>query len=98
MSKNSSAAIFYTGFAGGAFLVFSVKKEGLYIIFFVLISIMAWITCLGLEDDLLDIIVVFDSLALRYICLLAVLSVFIIQYYVVSAISKSYSQYLYQAN
>jgi hypothetical protein len=44
VSKNSSAAILYTGFAGGAFLVFSVKKERAYIILFVLISIMAWIT------------------------------------------------------
>ncbi len=44
VSKNSSAAILYTGFASGAFLVFSVKKERAYIILFVLISIMAWIT------------------------------------------------------
>jgi hypothetical protein len=33
VSKNSCAAILYTGFAGGAFLVFSVKKERAYIIF-----------------------------------------------------------------
>ena len=78
VSKNSSAAILYTGFAGGAFLVFSVKKERAYIIFFVLISIMAWITRWGLEDDLLVIMVVSDPLALRYVDLLAVLSVFII--------------------
>jgi len=78
VSKNSSAAILYTGFAGGAFLVFSVKKERAYIIFFVLISIMAWITRWGLEDDLLGIMVVSDPLALRYVDLLAVLSVFII--------------------
>ncbi len=32
VSKNSSAAILYTGFAGGAFLVFLVKKERAYII------------------------------------------------------------------
>lgn len=47
VSKNSCAAILYTGFAGGAFLVFSVKKERAYIIFFVLISIMAWIARWG---------------------------------------------------
>ena len=76
VSKNSCAAILYTGFAGGAFLVFSVKKERAYIIFFVLISIMAWITRWGLEDDLLGIMVVSDPLALRYVDLLAVLSVF----------------------
>ena len=75
VSKNSSAAILYTGFAGGAFLVFSVQKERAYIIFFVLISIMAWITRWGLEDDLLGIMVVSDPLALRYVDLLAVLSV-----------------------
>ena len=101
VSKNSSAAILYTGFAGGAFLVFSVKKERAYIIFFVLISIMAWITRWGLEDDLLGIMVVSDPLALRYVDLLAVLSVFIIliiQYSAVGTISKSYSRYLYQAN
>ena len=78
VSKNSCAAILYAGFAGGAFLVFSVKKERAYIIFFVLISIMAWITRWGLEDDLLGIMVVSDPLALRYVDLLAVLSVFII--------------------
>ena len=101
VSKNSSAAILYTGFAGGAFLVFSVKKERAYIIFFVLISIMAWITRWGLEDDLLGIMVVSDPLALRYVDLLAVLSVFIIliiQYSAVGTISKSYSRYLYEAN
>ena len=101
VSKNSSAAILYTGFAGGAFLVFSVKKERAYIIFFVLISIMAWITRWGLEDDPLGIMVVSDPLALRYVDLLAVLSVFIIliiQYSAVGTISKSYSRYLYQAN
>ena len=101
MSKNSSAAILYTGFAGRAFLVFSVQKERAYIIFFVLISIMAWIIRWGLEDDLLGIMVVSDPLALRYVNLLAVLSVFIIliiQYSAVGKISKSYSRYRYEAN
>ena len=36
---------------------------------------MAWITRWGLEDDLLGIMVVSDPLALRYVDLLAVLSV-----------------------
>ena len=75
MSKNSCAAILYTGFAGGVFLVFSVKKERAHIIFFVLISIMAWISRWGLEDDLLGIMVVSDPVALRYLDLMAVLSV-----------------------
>ena len=75
VSKKSSAAILYTGFAGRAFLVFSVQKERAYIIFFVLISIMAWITRWGLEDDLLGTMVLSDPLALRYVDLLAVLSV-----------------------
>ena len=62
---------------------------------------MAWITRWGLEDDLLGIMVVSDPLALRYVGLLAVLSVFIIliiQYSAVGTISKSYIRYLYQAN
>ncbi|MBL6640974.1 MAG: response regulator [Rhodobacteraceae bacterium] len=62
---------------------------------------MAWITRWGLEDDLLGIMVVSDPLALRYVNLLAVLSVFIIliiQYSAVGTISKSYSRYLYEAN
>jgi hypothetical protein len=75
VSKNSCAAILYTGFAGGALLVFSVKKERAYIKFFVLISIMPWITRWGLEDHLLGIMVVSEPLALRYVDLLAVLSV-----------------------
>ncbi|MDA8634788.1 hypothetical protein N9L70_00160 [Rhodobacteraceae bacterium] len=62
---------------------------------------MAWITRWGLEDDLMGIMVVSDPLALHYVDLLAVLSVFIIliiQYSAVGTISKSYNQYLYQAN
>ena len=75
VSKNSCAAILYTGFAGRAFLVFSEKKERAHILFFVLISITAWITHLGLEDDLLGIMVVSCPLVLRYVDVLAVLSV-----------------------
>ena len=59
---------------------------------------MAWITRWGLEDDPLGITVVSDPLALGYVDLLAVLSVFIILYSAVRTISKSYSRYLYQAN
>ena len=62
---------------------------------------MAWIIRWALEDDLPGIMVVSDPLALRYVDLLAVLSVFIIliiQYSAVGTISKSYSRYLYQAN
>ncbi|MDC0913376.1 histidine kinase dimerization/phospho-acceptor domain-containing protein [Paracoccaceae bacterium] len=62
---------------------------------------MAWIIRWGLEDDLLGIMVVSDTLALRYVDLLAVLSVFIIlmvQFSAVGTISKSYSRYIYQAN
>lgn len=101
MSKNSSAAILYTDFAGGAFLVFSVKKDRAYIIFFVLISIMAWISSWALEDELLGIMVVSDPFALRYVYLLAVLSIFIIliiQYSAAGTFSKSYSRYRYEAN
>ena len=101
VGKSSSAAILYTDFAGGAFLVFSVTKERAYIIFFVLISIMAWITSWGLEDDLLGIMVVSDPMALLYVYLSAVLSIFIIliiQYSAFGTFSKSYSRYLYEAN